>query len=198
MIYYKIQASNPDSANQIIRTLKNSHTWAKVNGNPLEIFSATGNDHTSHVTGIAQEFNATVSQINKEQIPVEIKAKGGIPRREYLAFDGTPFTDKMLLAGYNRSNNPELVNTRHDRWKSLTRKPRSAKTAIVHRIEPNQDFNLAGVINSLDALEGRLLEAYNQVSEAKAKLIKVNDIEKLLRDRDEYLRSAKAVLASVG
>ena len=84
MIYYKIQANNPDSAKQIIRTLKNSNTWVRVNGNPLEIYSATGNDHTKHVTGIANEFNATIAEITKDQIPpVDCPARWYTQKRIY-------------------------------------------------------------------------------------------------------------------
>jgi hypothetical protein len=201
MIYYKIQAKEENSAIQIIRTLKNSHTWAKSNGNPLEVYSATGNEHQKHIPAIAQEFNATITEIEKDQIPEEIKAHGGIPKREYIAFDGTVFTDKMLFNNYQRNNNPELVNTRKNRWKNILkdRKPRLAKKPVtIYRVEPNQDFTLAGVINTLQILEDKLLKAYTEVSEVRKNLTGVADIQKLLQDKQDYLATAKHLLSAIG
>jgi hypothetical protein len=202
LIYYKIQAKESESAIQIIRTLKNSNTWARTNGNPLEVYSASGNDHTSHVLGIAKEFNATVAEIEKADIPKEVTLHGGVPRREYIAFDGTVFTDKMLFNNYQRNNNPELTSTRKTRWKNIVnrkeRKPRSAKKPdVIYRIEPNQDFTLAGVINTLQILEDKLLKAYTEVSEVRKNLGNVADIQKLLQDKQDYLTSAKHLLTSI-
>ncbi len=202
MLYYKILATNPDSAKQIIRTLKNSKSWAKTNGNNLEIFTATGNDHTKHILGIAQEFGANITQIEKNQIPKSITQ---IPKREYVAFDGSVFTDKLGFCLYQKHNNPKLVNTRKERWKNCLglasnqinkeRKVRASKQ-VVARLEPNQDFNLDGAINSLDILESKLLQAFNEVSETRKNLIKIKEYDKLLADRDDYLKSVKMILNS--
>ncbi len=42
--------------------------------------------------------------------------------------------------------------------------------------------------------EDALLTAYNEVSEARTKLEKVGEIEKLLRDKEDYLRTARQLL----
>jgi hypothetical protein len=204
VIYYRIKAKEESSAKQIIRTLKNSFAWAKTNGNPLEIYSATGSEHTKHIPEIATRFNADVEVIEPGVIPQEIRNQGGIPKREYIAFDGQVFTDKMLFSAYERNNNPAKVNTRKERWKNIlnkgkTRKPRSIKHAeTIYRIEPNQDFNLTGAINSLKILEDKLLQAYNEIADLRPKLEKISDIEKLLKDKEDYLKSAKMILNSVG
>ena len=197
MIYYKIQAKEENSAKQIIRTLKNSRTWVRTNGNPLELYSATGNDHTKHVLGIASEFNASVVEIDKSKIPQSVILQGGIPKREYIAFDGTVFSDKNLFAQYERSNNPEKIKARASK-PVKERKPRLVKKPdIVYRIEPNHDFNLAGVTDSLAILEDKLLKAYNEVSDLRAKMCKILEYQQLLKDRDDYLNSAKHVLNSI-
>jgi hypothetical protein len=204
VIYYRIKAKEESSAKQIIRTLKNSFAWAKTNGNPLEIYSATGSEHTKHIPEIATRFNADVEVIEPGAIPQEVRNQGGIPKREYIAFDGQVFTDKMTFLGYERNNNPAKVNTRKERWKNIlnkgkTRKPRSIKQAeTIYRIEPNQDFNLIGAINSLKILEDKLLQAYNEIADLRPKLEKISDIEKLLKDKEDYLKSAKMILNSVG
>jgi hypothetical protein len=205
VIYYRIKAKEESSAKQIIRTLKNSFAWAKTNGNPLEIYSATGSEHTKHIPEIATRFNADVEVIEPGAIPQEIRNQGGIPKREYIAFDGQVFTDKMIFLGYERNNNPAKVNTRKERWKNILnkgvrkeRKPRATKTDVVARLEPNQDFNLTGAINSLKILEDKLLQAYNDVAELRPKLEQIQEIEKLLKDKEDYLKSAKIILNSVG
>jgi hypothetical protein len=194
MIYYKILAKEENSAKQIIRTLKNSHTWVRSNGNPLELFSATGNDHNKHVLGIASEFNANVTEIAKSEIPNEVKLKGGIPKREYISFDNQVFTDKNLFAQYERNHNPEKVKARTNKQ----RKPRSTKnTDTKYRIEPNHDFNLTGVTDSLAVLEDKLMKAYTEVSELRVKMGKILEYQQLLKDRDDYLKSAKHILNSI-
>jgi hypothetical protein len=195
MIYYKISAKEENSAKQIIRTLKNSHTWVRSNGNPLELYSATGNDHTKHVLGIATEFNANVSEIDKAQIPQDVANHGGIPKREYISFDNQVFTDKMQFSAYERNNNPKHIEGRKNKITKL-RKPRANKAEIVARLEPGQDFNMTGVINSLKILEDKLLQAYNEVSDLGKKLSKINEFTQLLKDRDDYLNSARMILNS--
>jgi len=195
MIYYKIEAKEIESSKQIIRTLKNSRTWVRSNGNPLELYSATGNDHTSHVIGIANQFNARVKEIAKEEIPESVIKQGGIPKREYIAFDNTVFTDKNLFAQYERNNNPEKVKAREKSIANLKpRKPRANKTETIYRIEPNQDFTMQGVINSLEILEDKLLKAYNDVSDLGVKLAKISEYDKLLQDRNDYLNAARIIL----
>ncbi len=209
MIYYKIQAKEESSAKQIARTLKNSRTWVRSNGDSLELYSATGNDHVSHVRGIAQQFNAVAMEISKEDIPASVKEHGGIPKREYKAFDGTTFTDKNLYAQYERNNNPKLKDTRAERWQNIINakakqgeaqakreyRRRASKCRTIARLEAGCNLDVEGVLTSLKALEDRLLEAYNTVSEARTKVEKIGDIDKLLKDRNDYLASAKLVLA---
>jgi hypothetical protein len=205
MLYYRITAKEEQSASQIIKTLKNSNTWARTNGNKLDIYACTGNDHTKHVAGIASQFNASVSQIAKEEIPSELTKQGyGLPKREYIAFDGTRFTDKMLYAQYERNHNPKNKHARLDRNAdkpdagiARQRKPRAPKADIVGRLEPNQPLTMQGVINSLSALEEKLLKAYEEISELRPKLEKIQEYEKLLQDRLDYMKSAKLILGSV-
>jgi hypothetical protein len=196
MIFYKIQAKEDSSAKQIIRTLKNSRTWVRTNGNPLELYSATGNDHTQHVLNIANQFNAEVKQIDKAEIPVEVKIHGGIPKREYISFDNQVFTDKLIFSAYEKNNNPKYAEARKNKV-TKQRKPRSNKSETIARLEPNQDFNLTGAINSLKILEDKLLQAYNDIADLRPKLEKVQEIEKLLKDKEDYLKSAKLILNSV-
>jgi hypothetical protein len=53
---------------------------------------------------------------------------------------------------------------------------------------------MQGVTNSLQILEDKLLKAYNEVSELKQKFSKLLEYQKLLKDRDDYLNSAKMIL----
>jgi hypothetical protein len=203
VIYYRIKAKEESSAKQIIRTLKNSFAWAKTNGNPLEIYSATGSEHTKHIPEIATRFNADVEVIEPGAIPQEIRNQGGIPKREYIAFDGQVFTDKMIFSAYERNNNPAKVNTRKERWKNILnkkeRKPRGSENVeVVGRLEPNQELNISGVKNSLLALEDKLLKAYNEVSELRKSFEKIDEYTKLLQDRNDYIKSAKLILSSTG
>jgi hypothetical protein len=198
MIYYKITAKENESATQIIRTLKNSNTWVRSNGSPLELYSATGNDHTKHVLGIAGTYNASVTEINKADIPLDVTKHGGIPKKEYISFDNQVFTDKNLFAQYERNHNPKYLETRAIRWNNKkARKPRATKAEIIARLEPNQEFTLTGAINSLKVLEDKLLQAYNEVADLRPKLEKIQEIEKLLKDKEDYLKSAKLILNSV-
>jgi hypothetical protein len=49
----------------------------------------------------------------------------------------------------------------------------------LYRIEPGQDFNLAGATNSLVILEDKLLKAYTDVAELKQKLDKILEYQAL-------------------
>jgi hypothetical protein len=51
-----------------------------------------------------------------------------------------------------------------------------------------------GVTNSLAILEDKLLKAYNEVSELKQKSSKLLEYQALLKDRDDYLNSARMIL----
>ncbi len=78
--------------------------------------------------------------------------------------------------------------------KDQTLHPRAIKNGKVFRIAPNCSYDLQGVIASLKISEDQLLQAYNDVSEARAKLEKVGEIEKLPRDKEDYLRTARQLL----
>ena len=52
---------------------------------------------------------------------------------------------------------------------------------------------MQGVTNSLAILEDKLLKAYNEVSELKENSQNV-EYEALLKDRDDYLNSARMML----
>jgi len=124
-------------------------------------------------------------------MPPDIANHGGIPKREYTSFDNQVFTDKMLFSAYERNNNPKHIEARAKK----DRKPRSAKQAeIVARLEPDQPFTLDGVINSLKVLENQLLEAYNEVADLGVKLAKISEFDKLLQNRNDYLKAAKMIL----
>ncbi len=97
---------------------------------------------------------------------------------------------------------------------SLSVQPRSGKVKTDNRINPAIPFpkvslilaafarnvqrvhlyyNIPSLWNSTSPIP-YLLQAYNGVSEARAKLEKVGEIEKLLRDKEDYLRTARQLL----
>lgn len=195
MNYYRIDVKEVESATQIIRTLKNSRTWVRSIDDPLVLYAATGNDHNSHVEEISKEFNAVSQKINKSDIPPEITRSGGVPKREYKAFDGTMFTDKTLFAHYEKAHNPK--NKRAISESTKVRKPRSPKIVRQFRIEPGLSFDFEGVQKSLTILEEKLLQAYNEVSDLRKHFDKIGELNQLLKDRDDYLKSAREILKMV-
>jgi hypothetical protein len=50
-------------------------------------------------------------------------------------------------------------------------------------LEPAQDINMQGSTNSLAILEDKILKAYNEVSDLKAKFSKILEYQQLLKDR---------------
>ncbi len=199
MIFFRIKADNEENLNKIARTLKESRTFARrVDGC---LIAATGNDHTTHVTNIASRFNGDSTQLKREDVKGLFPTLRCLPKREYVAFDGTVFSDRVLFAQYERNNNPKNVEAIKQGYaKRLNtikeRKPRASKSEVVARLAPNQPMTVDGAIASFEELENKLLSAYNEVTEAKQILTKYNEFKKLLESKNEYKNAIKMILAA--
>jgi len=137
MRWFKVGGTSPAALDNVMKSLKKQKLMVRrVNGQLLACISTT---HQHWLTKICSDFNAVARAM--EEAPVGLRS----PKQEvYTTPCGEEFYDPIMLS-------------HHFRKCQKCRKLKKASAATtVAKIEPGQEFNLGGVIASVEVTRDRL------------------------------------------
>lgn len=164
--WFKVEGKSPTALDNVMKSLRNQKLMVRrYNG---QLFACVNTAHQTWLTKVCSDFNAVARAM--EGSPEGAHS----PKREiYTAPCGEEFYDPILYSHHYRKC----------QTCKKAKVPKLPSPEVVARIEPGQEFNLDGVIASIEATRDRLYE-------------QVETVDNLLKNLAGY-RNAKNQLASL-
>lgn len=139
--WYSITSTSSEGLRSVLKSLRSQHLMVRKRNDHL--VACVSNNHSHWLSKVCQDFHANLKVL--EEAPEGIRA----PKQEvYLAPCGEELYDPILYSHHMRSC-PQC---------------KVAKTAkVVAKLEPGEEFNLNGVIASLEVVRDQLMEKCEMV-----------------------------------
>lgn len=168
--WYLITASSSDATNNVLKSLRRQHLMVrKRNGN---LYACVSNNHQQWLSNVCQDFSAQLKTL--EKAPEGIRSP---TKEEYLTSCGQRFYDPLQYSNHIRG-----CNTCKEKVKERRQGVLPAK--VIAKLEPGVDFDLNGVISSLEVVRDQLWEKVEQLDnllinlkvyrDSKEEVIKLN------------------------
>lgn len=138
--WYEIRAQSPAALDNVMKHVRNGKMMVRRwNGN---LFACVSSHHQGWLTKICSEFSATARVL--EQAPPHSRT----PKKEaYTTPCGEELYDPILYTQHIRDCR---------KCKKIQKAVKPKEEKVTPRIEPDTDFNLDGVIKSVEATRDRL------------------------------------------
>ena len=141
--WYKITGASEEGLRNVLKSLRSQRLMVRKQNDHLIACSST--NHQSWLSHVCQDFGASLAIL--EAAPKGIR----VPRQEvYEAACGEEFYDPILYSHHCRKC-PKCKVTRPP-------KPAKGKVKTAAKLEPGQEFNLNGVVASLEIVRERMWE----------------------------------------
>lgn len=159
--WYLITAQSDEAGRNVVKSLREQHLMVRWRNSKL--YACISNQHQNWLSRVCQDFGASSRML--EEAPVGISAP---TKEEYLTPCGEKFYDPIQYSQH---------------FRTCEKCSKGAKVKVVAKLEPGVEYNLNGVISSLEVVRDQMWE-------------KVETMDNLLNNLKVY-RDSKEKLVSL-
>jgi len=190
MKWYEVRAKTDEATRNILKSMRNQKLLARKAKDNGFLYVCIGEQHQNWLADVCHDFGASLMSL--AETPDGLRS----PHKEvYTAPCGEELYDPILFSHHSRNcEKCKEIKAQHP----IVVKPTTPRAKTVAKIEPGLEFNLNGVVASLEVTRDRLYEHLETLEallknlqgyrEAKDKLA---GLEEEARDR---IKAAKVLL----
>lgn len=180
MKWYRITATSPESLDNVRKSLKKQRLMVRDhthNGDTV-LIACVNPEHQVWLSRVCGDFTANLVKL--EGPPTGIRE---VKKTEYTCVCGEKFYDPLLY-----SNHTRYCEEAKAKRGAPEKKPPREKVSTVAKLEPGEDFNLEGVISSLEAVRNRLQSNLELVELILGNLQQYKDARVMMMELDAEVK----------